>query len=51
MTRPIKETPVLTGQDAKKFAEEMAKPKSYTREEMEAMKNARRVCERSHVLV
>jgi hypothetical protein len=51
MARPIKETPVLTGKDAKKFAEEMAKPKSYTKEDLEAMKKAREVCRKSNVFL
>ena len=33
MARPIKETPVLRGKDAKKFAEKMANIKSITQEE------------------
>ena len=39
MARPIKETPVLTGKDAKRFAEKMANPRPVTKEEVEAAKN------------
>lgn len=38
MARPIKETPVLTGKDAKRFAEKMANPSPVTKEEVEAAK-------------
>ena len=38
MARPIKETPVLTGKDAKRFAEKMANPRPVTKEEVEAAK-------------
>jgi Fic family protein len=37
MARPIKETPILTGKDAKQFAKEMDKPKSYSTEEKARM--------------
>ena len=33
MARPIKETPVLKGKDAKRFAEKMANVKPITQEE------------------
>ena len=33
MARPIKETPVLRGKDAKRFAEKMANLKSISQEE------------------
>lgn len=39
MARPIKETPVVTGKDAKRFAEKMAHLKPESREEREAAKN------------
>lgn len=38
MARPIKETPVLTGKDAKRFAEKMENLKPETKEEKEAAK-------------
>ena len=38
MARPIKETPVVTGKDAKRFAEKMANPRPVTKEEVEAAK-------------
>ena len=38
MARPIKETPVLTGKDAKRFAEKMANLKPESKEEKEASK-------------
>lgn len=38
MVRPIKETPVLTGKDAKRFAEKMAHLKPESKEEKEAAK-------------
>jgi hypothetical protein len=38
MARPIKETPVLTGKDAKTFAEKMANIKPESKEEIEAAK-------------
>jgi hypothetical protein len=43
MARPIKETPVLTGKDATRFAKEMDKPKSYSIEEKAQMKKARKI--------
>ena len=36
MARPIKETPVVTGKDAKRFAEKMAHLKPESKEEREA---------------
>ena len=38
MARPIKETPVVTGKDAKRFAEKMANLKPESKEEREAVK-------------
>ena len=38
MARPIKETPVVTGKDAKRFAEKMANLKPESKEEREAAK-------------
>ena len=38
MARPIKETPVVTGKDAKRFAEKMAHLKPESKEEKEAAK-------------
>lgn len=38
MVRPIKETPVVTGKDAKRFAEKIAHLKPESREEREAAK-------------
>lgn len=38
MARPIKETPVITGKDAKRFAEKMAHLKPESNEEKEAAK-------------
>ena len=38
MARPIKETPVVTGKDAKRFAEKMAHLKPESKEEREAAK-------------
>lgn len=38
MARPIKETPVLTGKDAERFAEKMKNIKPETKEEKEAAK-------------
>ena len=32
MARPIKETPILTGQDAERFVEEMKRVESLTKE-------------------
>lgn len=43
MARPIKETPILTGKDAKRFAEKMVNPRPVTKEEVEA---ARKVYEK-----
>lgn len=40
MARPIKDTPVVTGKDAKKFAERMANPTPETKEEKAAAKKA-----------
>ena len=38
MARPIKETPVITGKDAKRFAEIMALLKPESKEEKDAAK-------------
>ncbi len=38
MARPIKETPIVTGKDAKRFAEKMANPKPESKEERDAAK-------------
>ena len=38
MARPIKDTPVVTGKDAKRFAEKMARLKPESKEEREAAK-------------
>lgn len=38
MARPIKETPVITGKDAKRFAAQMANLKPESKEEKEAAK-------------
>lgn len=38
MARPIKETPVITGKDEKRFAEKMANLKFESKEEKEAAK-------------
>ncbi len=38
MARPIKETPVVTGKDAERFAEKMAHLKPESKEEKEAAK-------------
>lgn len=38
MAQPIKETPVVTGKDAKRFAEKMANLKPESKEEKEAAK-------------
>ncbi len=35
MARPIKETPVLKGRDARRFAEKIANPKPISKEERE----------------
>ena len=40
MAKPIKETPVLTGKDAKHFSEKIANIKPESKEEKEAAKNA-----------
>lgn len=40
MARPIKETPVLTGKDAEKFAKRMANPASVSNAEKEAARKA-----------
>lgn len=40
MARPIKETPVLTGKDAKKFADRIANPAPVSQTEKEAARNA-----------
>lgn len=40
MAKPIKETPVLTGKDAKRFSEKIANIKPESKEEKEAAKNA-----------
>ena len=40
MAKPIKETPVLTGKDAKHFSEKIANIKPASKEEKEAAKNA-----------
>ncbi|MDR1880597.1 MAG: hypothetical protein LBQ78_06650 [Tannerellaceae bacterium] len=51
MARPIKETPVLTGKDARRFAEEMEKPKRYSQEEKERMQKARAVFQRNGIFL
>ena len=38
MARPIKETPVITGKDARRFAEKMVNLKPESKEEKEAAK-------------
>ena len=38
MARPIKETPVVTGKDAKRFAEKMARLKPESKEEKKKKK-------------
>ncbi|MDC2165309.1 hypothetical protein [Bacteroides thetaiotaomicron] len=38
MARPIKETPVITGKDTKRFAEKMVNLKPESKEEKEAAK-------------
>ena len=38
MARPIKETPVITGKDARRFAEKMADLKPESKKEIEAAK-------------
>lgn len=38
MARPIKETPVLKGKDARRFAEQIAHAKPESKEEREAAK-------------
>ncbi|MBD5178738.1 MAG: hypothetical protein HDT00_03485 [Bacteroidales bacterium] len=40
MARPIKETPVLTGRDALRFAEIIANPTAVSQSEKEAAKKA-----------
>ncbi len=40
MARPNKDTPVLTGKDAEKFAEIIANPTPVSKEEKEAAKKA-----------
>jgi hypothetical protein len=40
MARPIKETPVLTGKDAKRFREAMENVKPVSKEEREEIKKA-----------
>lgn len=40
MARPIKDTPVVTGKDAEKFAERLANPSPETTEEKMAAKRA-----------
>ena len=40
MARPIKDTPVVTGKDAVKFAERLANPTPETKEEKVAAKRA-----------
>ena len=40
MARPIKDTPVVTGKDAEKFAERLANPTPETKEEKAAAKRA-----------
>ena len=40
MARPIKDTPVVTGKDAVKFAERLANPTPETKEEKAAAKSA-----------
>lgn len=38
MARPIKETPILYGEDARKFMEQMKNVRPYTDEEIEEIK-------------
>jgi hypothetical protein len=40
MANPIKETPVLYGEDARRFAERIANPKPESKERIEEMKKA-----------
>lgn len=40
MARPIKETPVLTGKDAERFAERIAHPTPVSKEEREEARKA-----------
>lgn len=40
MARPIKETPVLRGEDAENFAKRMANPTPVSKSEMEAARKA-----------
>ena len=47
MARPIKETPIITGKDAKRFAARMADLKPESQEEKEA---AKRVYEQFKVI-
>ena len=47
MARPIKETPIITGKDAKRFAAKMADLKPESQEEKEA---AKRVYEQFKVI-
>jgi hypothetical protein len=51
MARPIKETPVLTGKDATRFANEMNKPKSYSIEEKAQMKKARKIFRQNGIFI
>jgi hypothetical protein len=40
MANPIKETPVLYGEDARRFAERIENPVPFSKEKMEKMKRA-----------
>lgn len=40
MARPIKETPVLRGKEARRFEKEIANPKPVSKEEIEAARVA-----------
>ncbi|MDR1882259.1 MAG: hypothetical protein LBR26_05700 [Prevotella sp.] len=47
MANPIKETPVLYGKDARRFAERIAHPKLESKERVEEMKQAYEIYQRS----
>ncbi|MDR1895158.1 MAG: hypothetical protein LBR10_00010 [Prevotellaceae bacterium] len=51
MSCPVKETPVLTGKEAKQFTQEMDKPKSYSTEEKAQMKKARKIFQQNGVFL
>jgi hypothetical protein len=51
MAQPIKETPLLTGKDAQRFIAEMEKPKHYSKEEKEQIKEAREICKKNGVFL